>query len=123
MEIKLTCICCPSGCPLTVTVEDGKALSVTGNSCLRGRAYGLQEAESPVRTLTTTVRLEGAERDRLPVRTSRPIPKNLITSVMRYCDSLTAKAPVHIGDVLCADIFSTGADVVATDNAEMTPGR
>ena len=31
-ERHLTCINCPMGCPLTVTIEDGKAVSVTGNT-------------------------------------------------------------------------------------------
>jgi len=39
METKnMTCVVCPRGCALTVTVEDGKILSVTGNTCKRGAA-------------------------------------------------------------------------------------
>ena len=37
MEIRhLTCISCPMGCPITVEMEDGQVVSVTGNTCKRG---------------------------------------------------------------------------------------
>lgn len=39
-EKNLICICCPLGCPLTVTLENGEVISVTGNTCPRGAAYG-----------------------------------------------------------------------------------
>ena len=42
---KLTCIVCPMGCSLTVTLEDGKVQSVSGNTCPRGAKYG-EEAVS-----------------------------------------------------------------------------
>ena len=38
-KIELTCIGCPMGCPLIVTMEDGAVVSVTGNTCPRGDAY------------------------------------------------------------------------------------
>ena len=40
---ELTCIVCPMGCSLEVTLEDGKVLSVKGNGCPRGEAYGKNE--------------------------------------------------------------------------------
>ena len=40
MEIRhLTCISCPMGCPITVEMEDGQVVSVTGNTCKRGDIY------------------------------------------------------------------------------------
>ena len=45
MELKkLTCIECPIGCDMEVELEDGKVLSVTGNSCPRGKLYAENEA-------------------------------------------------------------------------------
>ena len=35
-EKNLICICCPLGCPLTVALENGEVVSVTGNTCPRG---------------------------------------------------------------------------------------
>ena len=43
---ELTCIGCPMGCPLTVTMEAGEVISVTGNTCKRGDIYARKEAVS-----------------------------------------------------------------------------
>ena len=32
---ELICIGCPLGCPVTVSMEEGRVLSVTGNTCKR----------------------------------------------------------------------------------------
>ena len=40
---ELTCICCPVGCALTVTIADDSSVTVTGNRCPRGAAYGEKE--------------------------------------------------------------------------------
>lgn len=53
--IELTCIVCPKGCRLQVDDENG--YTVTGNSCPRGAAYGHEEATSPTRMVTSTVRI------------------------------------------------------------------
>ena len=44
---KLTCIVCPMGCSLTVTLEGGKVQSVSGNTCPRGAKYGEEECTHP----------------------------------------------------------------------------
>ena len=36
-ERELICIGCPMGCPIVVKMEDGKVVSVTGNTCPRER--------------------------------------------------------------------------------------
>ena len=46
-EKNLICICCPLGCPLTVALENGEVVSVTGNTCPRGAAYGRREVTNP----------------------------------------------------------------------------
>ena len=38
-EKNLICIGCPMGCPLTVKMEHGEVVSVTGNTCKRGDIY------------------------------------------------------------------------------------
>ena len=47
---ELTCIGCPMGCPLTVTMEAGEVISVTGNTCKRGDIYARKEVTNPTRT-------------------------------------------------------------------------
>ena len=109
---QIICITCPKGCHLQVDEENG--YQVTGNSCPRGEAYGKNELKNPVRTLTSTVRLSGARTPRLPVKSSAPLPNGKICDAMRLLDSVTVKAPVAVGQVLLADVFGTGVDIVAT---------
>ena len=59
MKKSLICVSCPLGCPIEVEIENGEILSVTGNTCKRGDAYARAELTNPVRSLTTTVKLEG----------------------------------------------------------------
>ena len=111
---ELTCIVCPVGCALRVEQnEEGEVVSVTGNTCPRGAAYGKDEVLHPVRTLTTTVRVRGGER-LLPVKTDRPIPKEKLFQAMEKINSLSIDAPIKIGDVLLPDLF--GAKLVAAAN-------
>lgn len=116
---ELTCIVCPMGCSLRVEQEeDGRILSVTGNTCPRGAEYAKNEVLHPVRTLTTTVRVKNSGK-MLPVKTDRPIPKDKLFEAMARVNTLCAVAPVRIGDVLLADLF--GARLVATANLELLP--
>ena len=50
-ERKLTCIGCPMGCPLIVTMEAGEVISVTGNTCKRGDVYARKEVTNPTLSL------------------------------------------------------------------------
>lgn len=47
MVKQFTCIECPVGCLLTVEGEGKKIISVTGNSCPRGKAYAESEFTAP----------------------------------------------------------------------------
>ena len=39
-EKQLRCVVCPIGCAISAVLdEDGNVLSVTGNTCPRGKAY------------------------------------------------------------------------------------
>ena len=104
---ELVCICCPRGCRVTV---DGQ--SVTGNLCPRGRDYALQECYNPVRTITTTVRVEGRPWEMVSVKTALPVEKSQIFDITKLIHSVTLRAPVRIGDVVLRDVG--GTDVVAT---------
>ena len=60
-KIELTCISCPMGCPLIVTMEDGAVASVTGNTCPRGDAYARKEVTAPTRITIGQVLAENVE--------------------------------------------------------------
>ena len=110
---NLTCIVCPMGCPLTAQVEDGQVINIEGNTCKRGEAYARAEIADPRRTLTTT--MATADGGRVPVKSSAPLPKGLLTDAMKQINAAQAQAPVEPGSRLILNIFETGIDIVATD--------
>lgn len=109
---ELICITCPKGCHLKVDEENGCA--VTGNGCPRGAVYGKSELLHPVRTITSTVRVEGGAIPRLPVKTDKPLPKEKMMDCMKLLDGILAQSPVHVGDVLAEHILGTDVNIVAT---------
>ena len=115
---ELICINCPMGCPLTVTLEDGVVLSVAGNTCPRGDAYGRKEVTNPTRIVTSTVPVDGSPTERMvSVKTESDIPKGKIFDVVRALVDVRANAPVEIGDVIVPDVAGTGVAVIATKRA------
>lgn len=118
-EIRdLTCIRCPLGCQITVTLEDGAVADVRGNSCPRGAQYARKEVCDPTRTVTTTVPVAGSPLvQRISVKTASDIPKDRVFDCMRALAGVSVTAPVAIGDVVLSDVCGTGVDVVATRSA------
>lgn len=115
---ELVCVSCPIGCSITVDLdENGNVLSVTGNTCKRGDKYARQECTHPERMVTSTVKVEGGKMAVVPVKTSEPIPKELIFDCMKEINKVTLKAPVKIGDVVVKNVLNTGIDVLATNEA------
>lgn len=138
---EMICICCPLGCRLEVAGDSdgnnegnsGGNVTVTGNSCPKGEAYGIKELTNPTRTLTTTVRVgrrdaivpvghRGAVmpveyRDAVvPVKTAGDIPKDKIMDCMAAIKSVVVEPPVQIGDLVLENVAGTGVNVVAAGN-------
>jgi CxxC motif-containing protein len=115
METKvMNCIMCPMGCEMTVTLENGKFVSVTGNSCPRGAKYAETEVTDPRRMLTTTVRIRGGLLPLLPVVSADVLPKGKIAECVAYLRNVTVQAPVKAGDVIVPDILGLGVNIVAS---------
>ncbi len=116
---QVTCIRCPRGCAVTVMLgEDGSPVAVSGNACPRGNAYARAEVTNPVRTVTSTVPVDGSSLERrVSVKTATEVPKASVLDVARALANVRAEAPVSIGDVICHDVAGTGVDVVATKRA------
>lgn len=120
METRtLTCIRCPRGCAVTVTLaDDGAITGVTGNSCMRGDTYARGEVTHPVRVVTTTVPVTGSATEKMvSVKTAGDVPKDRVFDVVRALADVTATAPLRIGDVIVRDVAGTGVDIVATKDA------
>ena len=119
MDVKnLTCIGCPMGCALTVEMEGEEVIRVSGNTCKRGDVYARKEVTDPTRIVTSTVRVVHGKSDMVSVKTKEDIPKGKIFECIKELKNVQAEAPVHIGDVVAANIAGTGVDVVATRNVE-----
>lgn len=114
MKTSLTCIECPIGCQIEVTVENGQAVSVTGNGCLRGKIYAENEVVCPKRVVTSTVR--ATDGTLVPVKTAEPVKKSDVFLVMEKINKAICSLPVRIGDVIIEDV-SDGVALIATGNA------
>lgn len=113
---ELTCIGCPLGCALTVTLEGKQVLGVEGNSCKRGEAYASKECTHPTRIVTSTVAVKGGSIARVSVKTKTDISKDKIFSCMEAIRGIEVQAPVHIGDVILKNVVGTQTDLIATKN-------
>lgn len=115
METRnLTCIGCPMGCSVTVLMDDGQVVSVTGHTCKRGEDYARKEVTNPRRIVTSTVRVTGGTADMVSVKTREDIPKEKVFACARALKGVVVEAPVQIGDVILANVADTGVDVIAT---------
>ena len=116
MEQTITCISCPVGCRMTVTLsEQGAFISVTGNTCPRGAKYAQQECTLPERMITAVIPVTGRETP-ISVKTASPVPKKLIYDIMNELSSVRISAPVTIGQVILQNVLHTGVDIIATRN-------
>ena len=114
--VELTCVVCPAGCRMTAELdENGCVISVKGNTCPRGKTYAESEITHPVRTLTSTVTvvLADGKTAMLPVRTSKPIPKEALFEAMDKIREMTVSAPVRMGDVLVDNFMEEETALIA----------
>ena len=106
MKRNLICIICPRGCALEADIN-GKDVSITGNACLKGKEYAVNECIRPVRTVTATVRVSNRENTMVSVKTQSPVPKDKMMDVMALLRKTQVNAPVRIGDVVLENVFGT----------------
>lgn len=128
----LTCVVCPKGCKITVdlsisTVQNDlkavestspklvKILNITGNTCKHGEKYAITECTHPVRTLTTTAKVQN--HDLISVKSTEPLPKERMMEFMNLINQVELKSPVRIGDIVLENIGGTGINIVATKNS------
>lgn len=111
---ELTCIRCPLGCAITVTLEGSTIQEITGFTCKRGEDYARKEVLDPTRTVTSVVFIDSESERMLPVKTKEDIPKDKIFEIMEALKSVRVKAPVKIGQVILENAAGTGVPVVAT---------
>lgn len=115
MKKQFTCINCPMGCQVVVTMDGEEITNIEGNNCKRGENYVRDEVKDPKRMVTSTVKVKDSKTYSVPVKTETAIPKGLIFDCMKEINNTEIKAPVHIGDVVIANVLDTGVNVIATD--------
>lgn len=115
MKKQFTCINCPLGCQVVVTMDGDEIVNVEGNNCKRGEIYVRDEVKDPKRMVTSTLKVSGSKYYSVPVKTETAIPKGLIFQCMNEINNAEIKAPVHIGDIVVENVLNTGVNVIATD--------
>lgn len=114
MKKEIICTICPIGCSIIVEGEKDNIFSISGNQCNRGLDFSKNEFLHPVRILTTSVKVENSPTPLLPVRSNKPIPKELIMECMKVIKEVKVKAPIKSKDVIISNICGSGADIIAT---------
>ncbi|MGL5647671.1 MAG: DUF1667 domain-containing protein [Clostridium sp.] len=114
---ELICIVCPKGCHLTVDTENE---TVTGNTCPRGKVYGLNEVKNPTRVVTSTIKIQNCDNIVLPVKTSVPIPKDMIFAIMKEINNISISLPIKTGDIILENVLNTGSNIVATKSLSLS---
>ena len=115
MKHQLICINCPKGCHLVV---DDDSLTCEGNSCIKGKEYGISEVTEPKRIITTTVKVKNGNILMLPVKTAKAIPKDLNFKCIEVLRNIEVEAPILVGDVIYPNILDTNIDIVACRNVK-----
>ncbi len=96
----LCCIRCPKGCRMTVVQKNEQEPEIRGAKCRNGVDYALSEISHPECIVTTTVSVSGCRDLLIPVRTSAPVPKSCVGTVLSYCSKMKVSLPVRCGDIL-----------------------
>ena len=113
MKKTIICTVCPNGCEVVAEYTSKDDVKLSGNRCKRGVEYCINECFDPKRTFTSSVAIKGASRRRMPVRTSAPIPKDMLFACAEEVKKVTLSAPAVCGQTVIADILGTGVDLVA----------
>ena len=118
---ELICVLCPNGCLLQADIQDGDqpvVTDVTGNLCDKGPEWARQEIINPMRTIASSVLVEGGDFPLVSVRTDSPISLKMIFNVMEEIKAVHLKAPVKIGDVIIEKIAGLPCNIIATRNIQ-----
>ncbi len=118
MKNTVTCTICPNGCEIEVTYTNREDAVLTGHGCKRGITYALDECFAPKRTFTSSVKITGTDRRVMPVRTTAPIPKELVMDAAEAVRQMALTVPVKCGDVLVNNFLGTEANLVAAMTLE-----
>ena len=113
MKNTIICTVCPNGCEIEVNYTTREDAVLTGYTCKRGIPYAIDECFEPKRTFTSSVKITGTDRRMLPVRTTGPIPKELLMKAAETIAEITLEVPVKCGDVIVENFLDTDVNLIA----------
>jgi len=117
-EKEITCIVCPIGCKILVKTDGSNFELIDGNKCKQGINYAKSEALDPRRVLTSSVLVQNSQWPLVSVKTSKPVSKNKIFTVLQEIKNSKVKAPVESGQIIIKNVCNTKIDVIATKRIE-----
>ena len=117
-EEEITCIVCPIGCKILVKKDGSNVEILDGNRCKRGVEYARSEALDPRRMLTSSVLVKEGIWPLVSVKSTKPIPKKHLFSVLEEIKKAEVKAPVELGQTIIKNVAETKIDIVATKNID-----
>lgn len=113
MKKTIVCTVCPNGCSVEVEYTTQEDIILTGNRCARGIAYCKDECFAPKRTFTASVPISGSSRRMMPVRTTGPVPKEILPECAAKVKEISLECPVKSQQVLVSNFLGTGVDLIA----------
>lgn len=111
---EFICIECPKGCRLKIDDD----LNVTGNTCIRGKTYAINEVTNPKRIVTSTVVIKSKLVSRLPVISETEVAKDKMFDIIKELNKVRVVAPIKCKDVIIENVCNTGVNIVATRTIE-----
>ena len=114
MQKEIICTECANRCRLLVE-QQGDEIIVSGNRCPRGLKSGREEFLGERVTVHGVVRSLVAQGGKVPVQTSRPVPKGMVYKVTLAMKRIKLEKDVCVGEVVAENISSTGADLIVSE--------
>lgn len=66
------------------------------------------------KVFTSVVRIKGSKQNVVPVKSTKPINKNLLIECSKALSRIHVGMPIKCGDVICKNILNTGVDIICT---------
>lgn len=110
----IPCRCCPFGCQIEVTSEDGVIYQIEGNNCLKGDRYSEQESGNQLRFLTFSIKVKNGKYANVRGITSKPFEISLRNKVISYLKEYELEAPIYKDDILIENLLGTDVCLLAS---------
>lgn len=111
----ITCIECPLGCSINVSLDGVNIINIEGNTCKRGAIYAKNEIVCPRRVVTTTVKTTDGRM--MAVKTDKPIKKSQTFEVMQKIRTIITE-PKSIGEIVL-DNISEDINLVSAQDLDL----